>query len=208
LGGIFEVRAKTCNDIGVLVELVYWQGAKMSMNADRKILYLVRHAKSSWKDPSLPDRDRPLNKRGKRNSPDMGQRMAAQGHKPGLILSSPAKRARTTARNIARELGIEEAEIVIDDNLYFSGARGMIGVLERVDDQHRKVMLVGHNPAMTDLMNHLCDARVYNMPTCAIAIIGFDMESWQRVRSTDGELLGYDYPKGSGRFSTRASRPE
>ena len=152
----------------------------MSMNADRKILYLVRHAKSSWKDPSLADRDRPLNKRGKRNSPDMGQRMAAQGHKPDLILSSPAKRARTTARNIARELGIEEAEIVIDDNLYFTGARGMIGELERVDDQHRKVMLVGHNPAMTDLMNRLCDAQVYNMPTCAIAIIGFDMESWQR----------------------------
>lgn len=166
-----------------------------------KTLYLVRHAKSSWDEPSLGDRDRPLSKRGRRNSPDMGRRMAAQGHVPELIISSPANRALTTARNIAAELDIDADDIVIDDNLYFTGSRGMIGALERVDDGYSSVMLVGHNPAMTDLMNRLSDGYTPNMVTCAVAIIGFDMESWGLVQSTEGKLLGYDYPKGSGTFT-------
>lgn len=172
----------------------------LTMNESR-ILYLVRHAKSSWKDHSLADIDRPLNKRGRRNSPEMGQRLAAQGHHPDLLISSPANRALTTAYNIARELGIEESDIEIDDELYFSGTGGMLNVLERVDDRYQSVMMFGHNPTMTDLMNRLSGARVYNMPTCAIAIIGLDMASWDMVRSSEGTLLGYDYPKGSGRFS-------
>jgi phosphohistidine phosphatase len=173
------------------------------MTADR-VLYLVRHAKSSWKDRSLADIDRPLNKRGKRTSPEMGQRMAEQGHYPDLIISSPANRARTTARNIARELGIDESAIRIDHDLYFTGSGGMLNVLEQVDERFHSVMLVGHNPSMTDLMNRLSGTQVYNMPTCAIAIIGFDMDSWAEVRLTDGKLLGYDYPKGSGDFKTGA----
>lgn len=171
------------------------------MNDERKILYLVRHAKSSWKDQSQSDIDRPLNKRGRRASPDMGRRMREQGHEPDLIISSPANRALSTARNIARELGIDESGIVTDKDLYFSGAQGMTDVLESVDDRYRTVMMVGHNPTMTYLMNQLANTNVYNMPTCAIAIIGFDMASWADLYSTDGELLGYDYPKGSGRFN-------
>lgn len=172
------------------------------MNKEGKILYLVRHAKSSWKDASLSDMDRPLNKRGRRNSPVMGKRLLEQGHKPDLMISSPANRAMSTARNIAWELGIDDAEIVSDENLYFSGAEGMQSVLVSVDDSHRKVMLIGHNPAMTFLMNRLGDTDIFNMPTCAIAIIGFEMASWADLYSTAGVLLGYDYPKGSGRFST------
>jgi phosphohistidine phosphatase len=172
-----------------------------TMNNQQKILYLVRHAKSSWADASLSDMDRPLNKRGRRNSPDMGRRMRVQGHKPDLIISSPARRAFSTARNIARELGIDESEIITDEDLYFSGAEAMLRVLEAVDDRYRNVMLTGHNPTMTYLLNQLVKTSVYNMPTCAIAIIGFDMASWADLYSTDGVLLGYDYPKGSGSFT-------
>jgi len=171
------------------------------MNDQQKILYLVRHAKSSWKDATLSDMDRPLNKRGRRNSPDMGKRLLEQGHKPDLLISSPANRALSTARNIAQELGIDESGIVIDDDLYFSGAGGMQSALERVDDRYRKVMMFGHNPTMTYFMNRLASTNVFNMPTCAIAIIAFDMESWADLGSTDGVLLGYDYPKGSGSFT-------
>ena len=148
------------------------------MDYAHKVLYLVRHAKSSWKDPTLADINRPLNKRGRRNSPEMGQRMRAQGHQPDLITSSPANRALTTARNIALELGIAEAAIEVDQDLYFSGSRGMVGVLREVDDRHASVMMVGHNPVLTDLVNSLADTRIWNVPTCGIAIIGFDMESW------------------------------
>lgn len=171
------------------------------MSTHQKILYLVRHAKSSWKDLSLGDRDRPLNKRGRQNSPEMGRRMAEQGHVPDLIISSPAKRALTTAQNIARELGIDTSAIVVDDNLYFCGAPGMLNVLECVDDRHRKVMLVGHNPTTTSLLNSLADTRVWNMVTCAVAIVGFDLDTWAEVSQTVGELLGYGYPKGPESFT-------
>ena len=171
------------------------------VNNEGKILYLVRHAKSSWKDATLADIDRPLNGRGQRNSPDMGKRMREQGHKPDLVISSPARRARVTAGNIVRELGIDESAIAIDEDLYFSGIRGMQAVLESVDDRHRKVMMVGHNPDMTSLLNRLGGTSIINMPTCAIAIIGFDITSWADLHSTQGVLLGYDYPKGCGSFT-------
>lgn len=124
-----------------------------------------------------------------------------QGHKPDLIISSPANRAYSTAGNIARELGIDESEIITATDLYFAGAEGMLGVLESVDDRYRKVMMTGHNPTMTYLVNTLADTDIYNMPTCAIAIIGFDVASWADLDSTDGVLLGYDYPKGPGSFT-------
>jgi phosphohistidine phosphatase len=170
------------------------------MSDKQKILYLVRHAKSSWKDASLTDRERPLNKRGRRSAPDMGRRMAEQGHRPDLIISSPAQRAILTAGRIAKELDIDVTDIVIDENLYFAGAGSMLKMLEGVEGQYRKVMIVGHNPAMTYFMNLLSNSSVANMPTCAIAVVGFDIHSWSELSSADGELLGYDYPKGSGSF--------
>ena len=170
------------------------------MSKHQKIVYLVRHAKSSWKDPSLSDKDRPLNKRGRRSAPDMGQRLAHQGHKPDLMISSPAKRAYSTAKTIAKELGFDPAAIVKDEDLYFSGIVSMCSVLEGLEDHHQKVMMFGHNPAMTSLLNALVNSSVYNMPTCAIAVIGFDIESWAELGSANGELLGYDYPKGPGNF--------
>jgi len=165
-----------------------------------KILYLVRHAKSSWDDPSLADKDRPLSPRGLSSAPDMGRRLAAQGHKPDLVISSPARRALTTAKKIARETGYEESRILTDDHLYFSGTRSMVDLLEKLEDRFANVMIVGHNPAMSSLLNILCDSSVENMPTCAIAVVGFDMTSWSELSMTDGELLAYDYPKGTGNF--------
>lgn len=160
-----------------------------------KILYLVRHAKSSWSDASLADRDRPLNKRGRKSAPDMGKRLAVKGHQPELIISSPARRAFLTAKSIAKELAFDESEIITDESLYFSGTRSMVELLERLDDRYEKVMIVGHNPAMTSLMDILSDSPVDNMPTCAVAVIGYDIASWSDMRKTGGTLLDYDYPK-------------
>jgi len=163
-----------------------------------KTLYLVRHAKSSWSDSSLSDRDRPLNKRGRRTAPDMGSRLAVKGHQPDLIISSPAKRALMTAKSIAKELDYDTSDILTDESMYFTGAGGMLKMLEGVDDRYQKVMIVGHNPAMTSLMNSLCDASVYNMPTCAVAVIGYNISSWSELGSADGNLLDYDFPKNTG----------
>ena len=160
-----------------------------------KMLYLVRHAKSSWSDSSLSDRDRPLNKRGRRSAPDMGRRLAAQNQLPDLIISSPAKRANSTARKIAKEVGYDQSKIVTDENMYFSGTGSMLEMLENVDDRYDSVMIVGHNPAMTTLMNMLSGSSVDNMPTCAVALIDFPIMSWSDLHSADGQLLTYDFPK-------------
>ena len=166
-----------------------------------KTLYLTRHAKSSWKDASLTDEERPLNKRGRRSAPDMGERLAAENHRPDLIISSPANRALSTARIIANKLDYDQADIVIDERMYFSGTESMLNLLEEQDDRLESIMIVGHNPAMTSLMNTLCDTPVYNMPTCAIAVIGCNAESWSELRSADRSLLAYDFPKGSSGFA-------
>jgi phosphohistidine phosphatase len=165
-----------------------------------KKLYLVRHAKSSWSDASLTDEQRPLNKRGRRSAPDMGKRLAEQDHRPDLIISSPANRALSTARIIAEELAYDESEIIIDERMYFSGSGSMLKLLEEIDDRYQSVMIVGHNPAMTSFLDMLCDASVDNMPTCAIAVIGYSMTTWSELRSADGHLLAYDFPKGSNGF--------
>ena len=159
------------------------------------MLYLVRHAKSSWSDSSLSDRDRPLNKRGRRSAPDMGRRLAAQNQLPDLIISSPAKRANSTARKIAKEVGYDRSKIVTDENMYFSGTGSMLEMLENVDDRYDSVMIVGHNPAMTTLINMLSGSSVDNMPTCAVAVIDFPIMSWSDLHSADGQLLTYDFPK-------------
>ncbi len=171
------------------------------MKSKQKILYLVRHAKSSWKDASLGDRERPLNKRGRESAPVMGQRMAEQGHVPDLIISSPAKRAYSTAKRFAKELGYNKKNILRHEALYFSGVFSMCEMLEAVDNRHRKVMIVGHNPAMTKLLNTLCDASVFNMPTSAVAIIGFDIDSWTGIEEESGVLLGYGFPKSHPDFT-------
>ncbi len=165
------------------------------MRQVRKTLFLVRHAKSSWKDPSLSDLDRPLNKRGRQNAPDMGAWLAGLDSTPDLVLSSPANRALSTARHLVKSLDLDPEAIQVEQDLYFAGTDGMLRALEKVDDQFERVMMVGHNPVMTRLLNQLTGADVWNMPTCAIAVIGFDMESWGLVDSTDGSLLDYQTPK-------------
>lgn len=169
-----------------------------------KTLYLVRHAKSSWKDASLSDRQRPLNKRGLRDAPEMGRRLVEHGRRPDLIISSPAKRAYSTARKIAKKLDYEKSAILIDERLYFAGTGSMLGMLEELDDRHDSVMIVGHNPAMTTFLNVLCETSIHNMPTCAIALVGYDINAWGELTSEDGALLAYDYPKGSGNLTDLA----
>jgi len=132
----------------------------------------------------------------------MGSRLALKGHQPDLIISSPAKRALMTAGIIAKELDYDKSEILTDESMYFSGDRGMLKMLEGVDDRYQRVMIVGHNPAMTSLMNSLVETSVYNMPTCAIAVIGYNMVSWSDLGSADGNLLDYDFPKNTASTTT------
>ena len=163
-----------------------------------KTLILVRHAKSSWTDPALPDRDRPLNDRGKRDAPKMARRLAKDGVKPDLILSSPAKRARTTARIIAKALDCRPGDIQVNDRLYAVEAGELLRVIRGLDDKLKRAMLVGHNPELTDLAHRLSNKVAY-LPTCAIAVFAFDAKSWSSV--------GEEKPSSVTLYTPRQSPP-
>ncbi len=163
-----------------------------------KTLFIVRHAKSSWKDASLSDFDRPLNKRGKRDVPDMGLRLKALNILPDLIISSPANRALTAAKGIAEKIGYPLKSIVGNDVLYHAGSRSIIKFIAATDDKHDSLMIFGHNPGFTYLINDLSDFYLGNLPTTGVFAIEFDVNSWQDLQKAKGRKIMYDYPKSIG----------
>jgi len=161
-----------------------------------KTIILVRHAKSSWKNLSLHDFDRPLNKRGKRNAPFMGKKLKERQIMPDLIISSPAKRARKTAAAIAKKIGYPKKKIVFDDNMYHSSERYLLELVKNQDNKYNTLMLFGHNPDFNDFADLLLKKNpVYNIPTAGVYCIMFNVDSWKKVREGKGESVFFDYPK-------------
>ena len=160
-----------------------------------KTLYMVRHAKSSWKYPALSDEERPLNKRGQHNAPEMGQRLKKKGVTPNLLVSSHARRALDTAQMMADELGYSRKQIVIDDRLYHASIADFMEVIRTQNDRVETLMLFGHNPGLTTLVNMLCDEYVENVVTAGVYAIRFDVKTWEKVLGSKGGFLFYDYPK-------------
>ena len=161
-----------------------------------KTLFLIRHAKSSWDDTTLPDEDRPLNDRGKRNAPKMGKRLAKRDVKPDLILSSPASRALTTAGIIAQQLNYKLKDIVVDDRLYPGAVHDLLKMIHEFGDKLDRVMLVGHNPALAELAQRL-SSEITRMPTCAVAELKFNAKSWANVSEATLATASLDHPKNS-----------
>jgi len=160
-----------------------------------KTLTIVRHAKSSWKNTSLPDRDRPLSRRGENDAPEMARRIAAAGIRPSLIVSSPAKRAWKTAKIIARELGYPLEFLQREDDLYLASVNKILDVLVAQDERFNNIMLFGHNPGLTDFANYLVPGLTNNLPTCGVVSVSFDRDDWSLYDRPDFELGLYDYPK-------------
>jgi phosphohistidine phosphatase len=163
-----------------------------------KTLTLVRHAKSSWKDTSLADRDRPLSKRGERDAPEMGRRIVAAGIRPSLIVSSPAVRAWTTARIIADAIGYPREFLQRDKTLYLASVNGILDVIVAQDPGFNSLMLVGHNPGFTDFANYLVPGLTNNLPTAGVVSVQLDSDDWSLYDKPGVELLLYDFPKNDG----------
>jgi phosphohistidine phosphatase len=161
-----------------------------------KTLFLVRHAKSSRDDPTLPDKERPLNDRGMRDAPRMGERLAKQGAQPDLILSSPAVRALATAELIANELDYKVKDIVVDQRLHAAAPDDLLVVIHELGDKPKRVMLCGHNPELTELAHRLSNA-ITDMPTCAVAEFSFDTKSWSTVGDREPTKVTLHRPKSS-----------
>ncbi|MEQ9442063.1 MAG: histidine phosphatase family protein [Cyclobacteriaceae bacterium] len=161
-----------------------------------KTIYLVRHAKSSWKDAALPDYDRPLNRRGKRDAPEMGRRLAQQGVYPDQIVGSPAKRAKKTALAIAEVVGYAAREIQWEKGLYHAEPETLLGYVHEIPNRCQSLMLVGHNPGLTDFYNALCEEEIENIVTAGVVCLTLAVDEWEEIDlDGTGTLAWYDYPK-------------
>ena len=153
-----------------------------------KSLFILRHAKSSWKDPNLADHDRPLNKRGKKDAPRMGDRLRAESEFPELILSSSAVRALRTAELFAEALGFDGEMRALRD-LYAHYPDPYIQMLSEVDDRYERVLVVGHNPGVEELLEGLT-GDWERMPTAALALVKLPIRSWSELNEDcEGELV-------------------
>ena len=160
-----------------------------------KTLYLIRHAKSSWDDPSLADIDRPLNKRGERNAPNMARRLKEKDILIDRMITSPANRAYTTCKIFADILRVDESKIEIRKELYHAGEDTLLAVLKNLPDFISTVLIFGHNPGFTDFANELMNERIGNIPTCGVVGCTLPITSWQEISWGMGKLFLNDFPK-------------
>jgi phosphohistidine phosphatase len=159
-----------------------------------KTLLILRHAKSSWDNSRLADHDRPLNSRGKEDAPTMGRLLDREDMVPQLIISSSAERALATAESAAIAAGYE-AEIEVTRQLYHAGPESYLEILRRVPNKNERVMVVGHNPGLEELVEHLT-GRYQRMPTAALAQIQLPISRWVSLNEeTTGRLANLWYPK-------------
>jgi len=164
-----------------------------------KRLTMLRHAKSSWDDASLDDFHRPLNGRGRRNAPEMGRRLHEHGQKPDLLISSPATRAITTARTVAREMELEESRIIEDRALYHAAAGDILAIVRSLETLSGHLMLVGHNPGFTDFANRISSVRIDNIPTAGLFCVDLDIGDWSECDIGAGRFVYFDFPKNDRR---------
>jgi phosphohistidine phosphatase len=160
-----------------------------------KRLLLVRHAKSDWSDPSLPDHDRPLNKRGERDAPRMAALWAESLPVPDLIVSSTARRARQTATAFAKAWKKDPKTILLREDLYLASPRTWLKVVKSLPREAQFVALFGHNEGISEFVEELLGRDWESMPTCAGALVSMAIEEWADVSAGLGMLERYEYPK-------------
>lgn len=158
-----------------------------------KVLYICRHAKSSWENSSLSDFERPLNERGLDSAPKMADFIASQPHKPTILIASTANRALHTAKIYAEKLNIPIQE---EQDLYHIDYMELFHFVCALPKKLDSVAIVGHNPGLTNIVNYLSNADIYNVSTAGIVAIAFDVDDWSEISGGTGELLWYQYPKG------------
>ncbi len=160
-----------------------------------KQLILVRHGKSDWAGTGISDFDRPLNHRGNKNAVEMAERLSRKNLVAELIVSSPAKRALTTAQHFSNVWNMPVKNIQKEPSVYEANTRALLDVVSQLNNDYDRIALFGHNPGLTDFVNYLTDGHVYNLPTAGVVVIDFPFEDWLLVSQHTGTLLIIDYPK-------------
>jgi phosphohistidine phosphatase len=161
-----------------------------------KRVYLLRHAKSSWKHRELADHDRPLAGRGKRAARAIAKHMRAHELEPELVLCSSARRARETLERIKPALG--QAPVRVEGELYGASARELLARLRRLPDAVGSVLVIGHNPAIHELALELAGPApelAGKFPTAALATLAFDGSAWGELGPGAAELVELTRPR-------------
>ena len=158
-----------------------------------RTLYLLRHAKSSWKDASLKDFERPLKKRGKEAAKSIGEVLKAEKIDDLLVITSTAVRARETTR-IALKHYHSTVEVRFEQKIYEASPATLLGIVHEIEDDRPTAMLVGHNPGFEMLLAFLT-GQLRAMPTSALAKIIFEADSWQEIKGDAGTLERLVIPK-------------
>ncbi len=162
-----------------------------------KTLLLIRHAKSSWDNSALSDFERPLNERGKEDAPIMAKRIKDKKIKIDAFISSPAKRAKKTAKFFMKEYEEKEKNLTLIPSLYEATLKDFYDAVEKLNDKDDTVALFSHNPGITDFVNSLKCSPVYNMPTCAVYALEIKTKHWKESKEAKKEFLFFDYPKST-----------
>ena len=160
-----------------------------------KNLVFIRHAKSSWADMNLHDKDRPLNKRGVRDAPHMAAFLQERLPVIDLIIPSIAKRTRETARFFQVQYGLSDLEIIPTEALYHSGVDAYFHQIWSLDETVETVVLVGHNPTLTEIAYYIQPGLTENVPTCGMLWVEVDINNWANFDFDKVALKGYYYPK-------------
>lgn len=164
-----------------------------------KVLILVRHAKSSWADAGTPDFDRPLNERGKKDAPEMAQRLYQRLPDIDLFISSPARRARKTALRFAEVFGKEEKDLQLVPELYMADIPQFQKLVKELPDTADTAVIFSHNFGITAFVNTLTSVRIDDMPTCSIFAARFHTDHWIEIGKAEAEFMFFDYPKAVSR---------
>ncbi len=143
----------------------------------------------------MDDFDRSLNARGKQDAPMMGQRLAARGERPSLLVTSASIRARKTIRKVARELGFPLEFIHQENSLYLASPDRILETLRQQEDEFNSILLCAHNPGITELANRISGVCIDNVPTCGILSINTGTSRWQELDTQSWTLNYFDYPK-------------
>jgi phosphohistidine phosphatase len=162
-----------------------------------KTLLVLRHAKSNWNDPALDDHERPLNERGRRDAPRIGELMREYRLIPDIVISSDAVRAQLTAEAVAKAAGYT-GEVLLDEQLYIASPAEILSRLRTVRENAETIMIVGHNPGLEELVE-LLTGESLDLPTATLAQIALPIDRWRDLTlSTRGTLLGHWRPADSG----------
>ncbi len=168
---------------------------KQSDTMERTVI-LIRHAKSSHDNPELRDFDRPLNPRGYRDAPFMGEKLKEKGENIDLIIASPSQRTTETIHLICKQIGYPIDQIHWDRSVYLSTSENLKRIIRSLDDSIKTVAIVGHNPSMTMTANALqSNEEIENVPTTGIVSVRFNAKTWKEALLTQGKLDYFIYPK-------------